>query len=292
MNNDNSGGVIFGGQPLNNSTSFLNTVETGTNSVVPDIINNPVNPIMPNANNESGANIVQAGSGSLVNENAANVVNTTVTPVQENATPIQNDVVSVNNGIGADASTVVVPNVATANNISVENTGISANSGSSTIDVSTGIIPEPVNDSVSNNNSIASQNDAVSNSPILGFDLPSNNATSNNTTANVNVASVNNQAAITPVGDISTADTVPSDTNVSKTSVVSVGKYLGHFLLFAIPIIGFILLIVKIFNKGDENISNFAKAYLLFGVIIVVICSVFAIVGASLFGSVLVNLAG
>ena len=54
-------------------------------------------------------------------------------------------------------------------------------------------------------------------------------------------------------------------------------------ILFSIPLVGFIVLILKVVDKKDKNISNFAKAYLLLGIILVLLWIVFfGIFGATL----------
>ena len=60
---------------------------------------------------------------------------------------------------------------------------------------------------------------------------------------------------------------------------ISMWGYFGYELLFAIPVIGFILLIVFCFAPANKNVKNFARSYFcLFFValIILVICAVLA----------------
>lgn len=74
--------------------------------------------------------------------------------------------------------------------------------------------------------------------------------------------------------------------SASDGNVVSVGKYLGHMILFSIPLVGMIMLLVKAFgSNGDKNISNYAKAQLLLVVIMVALGFVVSI----LFSSVMVG---
>lgn len=64
----------------------------------------------------------------------------------------------------------------------------------------------------------------------------------------------------------------------NKEEVVSVKKYLVLNLLFAIPIVGLIMLIVKAFDKNtNKNISNYAKSMLIWYLIVFVISFVFTI---------------
>lgn len=60
--------------------------------------------------------------------------------------------------------------------------------------------------------------------------------------------------------------------NTDDQNIVPVKRYLGYLILFTIPIIGFIMLIIKAFgNKKDKNISNLAKAQLLLFVIVIIL---------------------
>lgn len=79
--------------------------------------------------------------------------------------------------------------------------------------------------------------------------------------------------------------TIPIDTTppASESNIVPVSKYLLHMILFSIPIVGFIMLILKAVDKKDKNISNFAKAQLILsGIIIVLSILLFVVLGASL----------
>lgn len=89
----------------------------------------------------------------------------------------------------------------------------------------------------------------------------------NNQITNVETAPTTTMSNNTPL----TNEVLSDQTSSSGDHVVSVGKYLGNMILFAIPIIGFIMLLVKAFDKKDKNISNFAKAYLLLTVILGII---------------------
>lgn len=58
---------------------------------------------------------------------------------------------------------------------------------------------------------------------------------------------------------------------------ISMWGYFGYELLFAIPVIGFILLIVFCFAPANINVKNFARSYFCFiivAAIILVICAV------------------
>ena len=83
----------------------------------------------------------------------------------------------------------------------------------------------------------------------------------------------------------------PPATNNSNSSsndnIVSVKKYLGHLFLFVIPVVGFILLIVKAVDNKDKNITNYARAQLLFaGILTVILVIISIIAGISITNSI------
>lgn len=118
----------------------------------------------------------------------------------------------------------------------------------------------------------------------------SSNLNQNNVTpiAPVNLNNGEQENNLQSNGGVSTSNSSVVNNSVSSTSdnVVSVGKYLLHMILFSIPLVGFIMVIVKVFDKKDKNISNYAKAQLLFVIIMVVIGIIISVV----FSALLVNL--
>lgn len=64
-----------------------------------------------------------------------------------------------------------------------------------------------------------------------------------------------------------------------NTEATSSKKYLVNMFLFSIPVIGIILMIIKIINKKDKNDSNFAKSFLIYSVsmIAIIILTLFLI---------------
>jgi len=72
--------------------------------------------------------------------------------------------------------------------------------------------------------------------------------------------------------------------NENMAEVVSVKKYLIHFILMCIPIVGFIVLIIRALNKEDKNISNLAKAQLLLIGIALGISVLFIIIFSAIVG--------
>lgn len=68
------------------------------------------------------------------------------------------------------------------------------------------------------------------------------------------------------------------------TSVVPVKKWLGLIALSIIPLVNLIVLIVKAIDKnGNKNISNYAKAQLLFSLIVSIVSIILVIVAFSLY---------
>ena len=61
---------------------------------------------------------------------------------------------------------------------------------------------------------------------------------------------------------------------------ISMWGYFGYELLFAIPFIGFILLIVMSFAPANKNVKNFARSYFCLLIIIVVLFIILAATGA------------
>ena len=131
------------------------------------------------------------------------------------------------------------------------------------------------------------------------FDIGVNAPLSTN--ANVNITpEVPNNTPITPItvsntGQENTTSDInlgnnqqPQDINISSQSqqsndVVSVGKYLLYIILFSIPIVGFIMLIIKALDKKEKNISNFAKAQLIIVLASIILCVImFFIAGATI----------
>ena len=136
------------------------------------------------------------------------------------------------------------------------------------------------------------------------FDIGVNAPLSTN--ANVNITpEVPNNTPITPITvsnngqenasnnpNLSNNNQQPQDINISSqpqqsNDVVSVGKYLLHIILFSIPIVGFIILIIKALDKKDKNISNFAKAQLIIVLASIILCVImFFIAGATIISSI------
>lgn len=71
----------------------------------------------------------------------------------------------------------------------------------------------------------------------------------------------------------------------AKYKPMSPWSYFGHSLLFALPVVGLILLIVFSFKRGNINKRNFARSYFCIYVIVAaIIILVASLGGISLWG--------
>jgi len=67
---------------------------------------------------------------------------------------------------------------------------------------------------------------------------------------------------------------------------ISMWGYLGYEILFALPFIGFILVIVMSFAPANKNVKNFARSFLLATIIgIVLVFIIFSLFGAAIVAS-------
>ena len=74
----------------------------------------------------------------------------------------------------------------------------------------------------------------------------------------------------------------------SEYRVLSPWAYFGYSILFAIPLIGFILAIVFAFDNSNLNRRNFARSYFCGLLIAVILIVLFAIlVGAGMFALII-----
>ena len=71
---------------------------------------------------------------------------------------------------------------------------------------------------------------------------------------------------------------------------ISMWGYFGYELLFAIPCVGFILLIVFSFSASNVNLKNFARSYFCFLIIIAIIIGLLMATG--MFAAVVSSIAG
>lgn len=73
-----------------------------------------------------------------------------------------------------------------------------------------------------------------------------------------------------------------------NSEVLSIGNYIVMMLLAGIPIVGFILLLVWSFSaSANQNKKNWARATLIMGLVVGVLCILFSSILASIFASLL-----
>ena len=149
-----------------------------------------------------------------------------------------------------------------------------------------------------NPNNIANNNLNNVNNNILGLNNNSLGGLINYASPNsVGIASevVTSNTPVEQSNNLQSKNNVapPSNVNNNETSeVVSVKRYLGHFLLLCIPIVGIIILIMRAFDKKDKKISNLAKAQLLFSGIFIGIALLMFIVFVVILGESFLSMIG
>jgi len=152
---------------------------------------------------------------------------------------------------------------------------------------------EQIDNQVLQNNLSDNLNNIESNTST-SFELPNNNFIDNNTSiannsaftnsnVDVNSSMINNNNINQTINNTTSeqANNTNNESNIDNSNdlnIISVKKYLINMLLFMIPIIGLIILIVKIFNKKDKNINNFAKAKLIADTIKFIILIIFGVI--------------
>lgn len=118
----------------------------------------------------------------------------------------------------------------------------------------------------------------INQTPIMASSEENNTTTptiTNDSNANLNNNPNDPVQVITPTNTEQQEDiSLPLSTS-NNSDIVPVTKYLINIILFSIPIVGFIMLILKAIDKKDKNISNFAKAYLILMVALVILWIVF-----------------
>lgn len=125
----------------------------------------------------------------------------------------------------------------------------------------------------------------INQTPIMASSEENNTTTPtiSNSNANLNNNPNDSVQVIAPTNKEQQEDISISVSTSNNSDIVPVTKYLINMILFSIPLVGFIVLILKVVDKKDKNISNFAKAYLLIGIILVLLWIVFfGIFGATL----------
>lgn len=272
MNNEQNNGVFGIPNQNNNSGQSMmgeNTIPGANLMPVGQPGNlNSVNPIM-NTN----------GMGNETTFQQANVESNVLTP---------NPIPTIVSG-----TPVNPPNIpSTPINTLPNNNMNSMPSGIGTDTVSVGVIPNAVNEPiVTNLNNMPNPNMGLNNGMMMGTEL--------NAQSNLNVVNPTGieQPILTPnppLGQPSMSNNINPSMNINLgdatplsneggsindgSGVVSVFKWLGLMLLFMIPIVGPVMLLVKAFgNEKNKTIKNYARAQLLFSVIISILAVVITI---------------
>lgn len=341
MNNESNGGIIFGGQPLDNFGSSPNQPMNTNNNVTigPNTLNNTPNNTTNIINNQV-APVLESNISGNVNSNPTIVSGQAPTPV-DGVSANTGIVMIQNDGVIPTSPNLVVPDVnATVNHNVGGNTDAILNFelpgsgvGSMVQDVSSNFniqsdqtnpidgnninpLPNPINNDVNQNNlavngtidnsinqggiisvasnSVVPQSSQVVdnnvnqvNSPVLGFDLP-NNTIQTIPTVEQNTITVEEHS--TGSNTLISNEVAQDNISHSDEHVVSCVKYLGYLFLFIIPVVGFIMMIVKSLDKKDKNISNFAKAMLIFSILIAVLIVILTFVFSFMTGVTVTNL--
>ena len=261
MNNEQNNNNIFGINDLISSSQANNQNPTSTESVIPGanltpIGGTPIPETQPTTPLQTNLNsLIQPVQGDLASTPTNNVISTNANSVMPGT------VNPIFNGNVVEPTTPQ-PN----NNLNIVNSSPFDIGLNSTINTEKTQIIDPI---LSGSNNIS--NTTNENSQLLN----------NNSMQPLNNNVTNNFGDATPL-------TNANINNTSNDNIVSVGKYLGYILLFSIPLVGFIMLLVKAFgDKKDKNISNLAKAQLILIVIVTVLSIVLSIAFGALIASVI-----
>lgn len=73
----------------------------------------------------------------------------------------------------------------------------------------------------------------------------------------------------------------------NDSKIVSTGAYFGLMLLFAIPFIGFIACLIISFTSKNKNIKHYARAVLIWTIIVAIITIILSIIGYLLLDSLM-----
>lgn len=91
-----------------------------------------------------------------------------------------------------------------------------------------------------------------------------------------------------PLRPVRTVRQQPPITHDPKADIVGTAYYFFMMLVYAIPIIGFIVCLVNAFSGSNQSKKNFSKAFLIWTLIAVIIgiigCIIITALGKSLFG--------
>lgn len=289
MNNDQS--FLGGMQPVNNGGVPNNNINDGT--VIPGAGLMPVGG--PSSSPSPAPTQVQMGPVPSVPVTPTPVV---ASPEVASAAPVIPDIIDApNNSVGVapvvpgivDASNTVVPSVSPAQaEQPIPNIGLGIVSGN---DVSSNIMPSnnlnsnivPETNNVGNNGIIGvdagsvvpggstSNGENLMNNGSSPFDIGLGPATISPSMGSNSIMSNGGAAIVSNSNDSKPFTNESANASEVAEDIVSVKDYLVNIILFSIPIVGLILMLVKVFSKKEnKNVSNFAKAYLVLQFVMII----------------------
>lgn len=240
------------------------------------------NPVQPN---NDKFNIFNNVSNAPQTEGQA--VSSGIIPVQPITSNVAENVNTSFSNIAGESSNFSEPNISNSvtndSNIAPTINQNSTEASSSTFDI--GLNSSNDVNAEQNNMNTMNFDNTVNSVSVVPNSSPNLNNQGLNQTGNTEAGMVNNKV------ESNLNNSNQPNNNSGNENIVSVGKYLGYILLFCIPIVGFIMLIVKaFFDKKDKNISNFAKAQLLLSVIAVVLAIIFTIISFAAASSMINNI--
>lgn len=248
--------------PLTPNLGALNPLQTPIT-----IENNNPNSSQPNLNPVGS----EQNPGGLTFSNDTQLNSIGITLNGQNITPDLNNAfsstppVSASQGIISLSSQSIIPEQKNTNvsNLAVDSTSEPNLSSANPFDIGIALTPISPMEQMSKTTLLTPQmpNTSVVNNPM------------NTETANPTISSTESTSS-------------KENEPINDETIVSVGQYLGHLVLFSLPIIGQIMLIVKIFDKKNKNISNLAKAQLLLFAMMIILVVVFIVVFGTTFAKI------
>ena len=256
--------------------NIINPVPTNVEQTIPGANLNVVEPSM---SNPSVNNSINMFSNALENNNNESTIPGANLNIIESGTfnpSVETNTNMFNNAMGNST----LPPINSGDITPINSTPIETNTPNQ-IDVNNNlntVSSSPfdigINQTMSTNTEPLNTSIPTNNGPILSVEIPSNN----NSTINTNL---NNSIQNDNLSGNQTLGATTNEDNMEK--VVSVKEYLLLYILCCIPLVGFIILILKAFGgKANKNIRNFARAQLLLMVIIAVISMLLTIIGTLL----------
>lgn len=272
MNNEQNNGVF--GIPNQNNNSGQSMMGENT---IPGANLMPVG--QPGNLNSVNPSVNANGMGSGTTFQQANVESNVLTP---------NPIPTIVSG-----TPVNPPNIPSTpiNTLSNNNMNIATDSMGG-VNILGNSVPNMVNEPISSNlNNMQNTDMGLNNGMMMGAELnaqPNLNVVNPTVleqpvlTPNVPLGQPSMGNNINPAMNINLGDATPlsneSGTINDGAEVVSVFKWLGLMILFVIPVVGPIMLLVKAFGKEkNKTIKNYARAQLLFSVIISILAVVITI---------------